>query len=124
MSCLIHQRNFGVAHGIEDVIPEDGGDPETVQAERASDLHNGPGGTRGIGRAHIADDFYAARMAMRQNSRHPFDQQSVISSRGVAKSSLLGQGDRTLGQAFEDEVVQSSVDRELDGRLDPVTAEA
>ena len=60
----------------------------------------------------------------RQHRAHARVEKGVEAALGIPSLRLLGEGDRPLGQAFEDEVVEGALLGELDGGLDPVAGVA
>ena len=74
----------------------------------------------GIGRAHVGHDLDSIGRTHAEHRLHPIDQQRIVAERSIAHLRLLRDGDRALGQALEDEVLNAAAFRQLDGRLNAV----
>ena len=87
---------------------------------RARSPDDRPRAAERIGGAHVGEDRDAARAAGRQHGPHPLLRAAGRSPRRVPALLLLGERDRPLGQALEDQVVEPALLRQLDRRLDAV----
>ncbi len=56
----------------------------------------------------------------RQDSVHALDEKRIVAFTRPVALALLGEGDGTLGQTFEDEVIKVAEARQLNGWIDPV----
>ena len=106
-----HQRGHIVAGNSRD------GDPS--QAVPKSDVAHARSGRQGIRGTHVRDYLGAPRTACGEHSLHPFPQPDVEAGVGIASLRLLSDGDRALGETFEDQEVEIAAFDELHGRLHP-----
>ena len=90
----------------EHVVPQHHRNAELFNTQFARHPNHLMPGSQRIGRAHVADDFYAVGNAGGQHGPHARSQQRVKTKRRVLAALQLGQRYRALGQAFKYQVVQ------------------
>ena len=119
LACLLdlNPRRF---HCFENVVASNRGDLQVAQSQRVCDFTNLVRARDRIGGAHVGQDLDSLCRTDSEHGLHSIDQQRVIAERSIAHLRLLRDGDRALGQALEDEVLDAAIFRQLDGRLDAV----
>ena len=93
---------------------------DVAQAELAGVPAHRAGAGRRVGGAHVADDADVALDAGRQHQRHAVVQARRVAELGIAAARQVLAGDRALGEAFEDEIVDLALLGQFERRFEPV----
>ena len=119
-SAALFEPEVGSVHHGKNVVADHGGDLHAGQPHFPRELGDLARGAERVGRAHVRHDPNALFTRDREHRPHAQFEQRVVAERLVLDPRALRQCDGPLGQAFEDEIVETPVSREFDGRLDPV----
>lgn len=117
------ERDHLRLHAPEDVVAGDCRDFH-AQAEAACHGDHDLACPERIGRAHIRHDAHAVARDEWQQRLHSRLEQRVEAGAGRLALAQLGGGDRPLGEALENQVVEAALGGEHDRRLDAITLES